>query len=301
MKVIATLLLLTATVSLAQTTTPAARVADDAKAIDRVAEASLKDLPKELLQRIVTEDIDLLRGKRNDGTYQYAAYEKMEATRVADDFSVDPGKKETILELRAAMAYRLVISAPSRRMLVTRNKRVYVDRAEIEYIPLNDSVKKFQTSRLDAWIEPGSSKTIEINEIARQATVRVFTHADESGYGNLVLTLIQARVFDDPTSPYADAVASLKAIAKALGNGDVPSIRAMAQRVSASLQPTVAPQVAAVPVRPATVEVTAPRADSDVFGELQAIEDLLTGSDSERRQGLDKLHQLVRRLRTTSH
>ena len=300
MKVAATLLFLVATASLAQTT-PATRVADDAKVIDRVAEASKKDLPKELLQRIVTEDIDLLRGKRSDGTYQYAAYEKMEASRVADSFSVDPGKKETVLELRASSAYRLVISAPSRRMLVTRNKRVYVDRAEIEYIPLNDSVKKFQTSRVDTWIEPGSSKTIEINEITRQATVRVYTHADESGYGNLVLTLIQARVFDDPTSPYADAVAGMKAIAKAVGNGDVPSIRAMAQRVSSSLQPAAAPQVAAVPVRPATVDVTAPRADSDVLGELQTIEDLLTGSDSERRQGLDRLHQLVRRLRNASH
>lgn len=301
MKTIATLMLLIATASMAQTTTPATRVAEDAKVIDRVAEASKKDLPKELLQRIITEDIDLLRGKRADGTYQYAQYEKMEATRVSDSFSVDPGKKETILEIQGSLAYRLVIGAPSRRMLVTRNKRVYVDRAEIEYIPLNDSVKKFQTSRVDTWIEPGSSKTIEFNEIARQATVRVYGHADESGYGNLVLTLIQARVFDDPTSPYADAVASVKAIGKAVGNGDVPSIRAMAQRVVSSLQPAVAPQVAAIPVRPATVEVTAPRADSDVLGELQAIEDLLTGSDGERRQGLDRLHQLVRRLRTPSH
>ena len=58
------------------------------------------------------------------------------------------------------------------------------------------------------WIEPGTTKNIELNEIARQATVRVFTHADESGYGNLALTIIQAKVFDDPTSPYADAVAS---------------------------------------------------------------------------------------------
>jgi hypothetical protein len=291
---------LAAATSLAQTT-PVARVAADARVIDRVAEASKSDLPKDLLLRIVTEDIDLLRGKRNDGTYQYAAYEKMEATRVADSFSVDPGKKETVLEMHAPFAYRLVISAPSRRMLVTRNKRIYVDRAEIEYIPQNDSVKKFQTSRLDAWIDPGTSKTIEFNEIARQATVRVYTHADESGYGNVVLTMIQARVFDDPTSPYADAVASEKAMLKAIPHADIPSIRAMAQRVFNSLQPAATPEVAAVPVRPATVEVTAPRADSDILGELQAIEDLLTGSESERRQGLDRLHQLVRRLRTPSH
>jgi hypothetical protein len=31
--------------------------------------------------------------------------------------------------------------------------------------------------------------------------------------------------------------------------------------------------------------------------ELQSIEDLLTGNESEKRSGLDKLHQLVRKLR----
>ncbi len=297
MKRTAIILFLAASGALAQT--PAARVAADAKVIDRVAEASKKDLPQELLKRIVNEDIDLLRGKRNDGTYQYAAYEKMEADRISDSFSVDPGKKETVLELRGPFVYRLSIGAPSRRMLVTRNKHVYVDRVEIEYIPLNDSTKKFQTAKVEAWIEPGASQTVDLNEIARQATVRVYTHADESGYGNLTLTLTEAKVFDDPGSPFADAVASEKAILNAINRNDVPSIRAMAQRVSSDLQPNVA---AAVPTRPpaGTVEVTAPRADTEMLGELQAIEDLLTGTDAERRQGLDRLHQLVRRLRNLS-
>jgi hypothetical protein len=293
------LLVLAATTTFAQT--PAARVGDDAKVIDRVAEASKKDLPQELLKRIVNEDIELLRGKRSDGTYQYAGYDKMEAGRVSDSFSVDPEKKETVLDIKAPFVYRLVLSAPSRRMIVTRNKHVYVDRVEIEYIPLNGSAKKVQTSRLGAWIEPGTSKNVELNEIARQATARVYAHADDS-YGNLALTFIQAKVFDDPTSPYADAVASEKAILGAIDHNDVASIRAMAQRVATSLQPNVATQVAAIPVTPpaATVEVTAPRADGETYSELQSIEDLLTGSDAERRQGLDRLHQLLRRLRTGS-
>jgi hypothetical protein len=293
------LLFLTATAALAQTTPLIPRVADDARVVDRVAEASKKDLPQDLLRRIVDEDIDLLRGKRADGTYQYAAYDRMEAGRVTESSSIDPEKKESIVEIRAPFAYRLVLSAPSRRLLVTRNKHVYVDRAEIEYIPLNDTAKKTQTSRIAAWIEPGTSKNIEFNEIARQATVRVYAHADES-YGNLELTLIQAKVFDDPASPYADAVASEKAILTAIDHDDVASIRAMAQRIAGSMQPSVA-AVPPIPPRPAaTVDVSAPRPDAELYGELQSIEDLLTGSDSERRQGLDRLHQLVRKLRPAS-
>jgi hypothetical protein len=290
---------------------PAPRVADDAKVIDRVAEASRKDLPHDLLKRIVNEDIELLRGKRPDGMYQYAGYDKMEAGRISDSFSVDPDKKESIVEIRGAFVYRLVLSSPSRRMLVTRNKHVYIDRAEIEYIPLNDPGKKTQTSKLGAWLEPGTSKNIEINEIARQATVRLYVHAEQS-YGNLDVTLIQAKIFDDPTSPYADAVSSEKAILAAIDHNDVASIRAMAQRIAGSLQPSVASvatvpspvpsQVPPIPPKPTagTVDVTAPRVDEQLYGELQSIEDLLTGSDTERRQGVDRLHQLLRRLRTTS-
>lgn len=296
----ATLLVLVATFAAAQQPNPAARVADDARVLDRVAQASKKDLPQDLLIRIVEEDIDLLRGKRGDGTYQYAQYEKMESGRVSDSFSVQPEKQDSVLELRGTFAYRLVISAPSRRMLVTKNKKVFVDRVEIEYIPEKDPGKKVQTTKIEAWIEPGKSQTVELPDVARQATARVYAHADETeGYGNLVLTLIQGRVFDDPASPYADAVASAKAILKAIRNNDVPSIRAMAQRVSSALQPSAAAAVAAVPVRPTgTMEVTAPKPAPEVLGELQSIEDLLTGSDAERRQGLDRLHQLVRRLRT---
>ena len=297
MKLTAMLLMLMTAAAAPAQTTPMPRVADDAKVIDRVAEASKKDLPQDLLKRIVNEDIELLRGKRADGSYQYAAYDKMEAGRVSESYSVDPEKKESVLEIRGPFAYRLVLSAPSRRMMVTRNKHVYVDRAEIEYIPLNDSTKKYQTSRIGAWIEPGTSKNVELNEIARQATVRVFGHADDS-YGNLDLTLIQAKVFDDPASPYADAVASEKAILTAIDHSDVASIRAMAQRIATSLQPNVAAQVPVMPAK--TVEVTASKNDAEVLGELQSIEDLLTGSDAERRQGLDRLHQLVRKMRTGS-
>jgi len=278
-------------------TNPMARVADDAKVVDRVAEASKRDLPQDLLTRIVEEDIDLLRGKRTDGTYQYASYERMDSNRVSDSFSVQPEKQEQVLELRGTFVYRLILAVPSRRMLVTKNKRVYVERVDIEYIPEKDSGKKFQTAKIDAWLEPGTTKQIELDDIARQATARVYTRADESGYGNLTITFVQGRVFDDPASPYADAVASEKAILKAIKNNDVPSIRAMAKRVSSGLQPNVAEAVASVPVRPGTVDVVAPKPDPETLSELVAIEDLLTGSDTERRQGLDRLHQLVRRLR----
>jgi hypothetical protein len=282
-----------------------ARVADDARVVDRVAEASKRDLPKDLLRRIVDEDIDTLRGKRPDGTYQYAGYERMEASRKSEAYSIEPHKGDQFskIEVRADFAYRIVLSSPSRRMLVTKNRRVWVDHVDIEYMPQGGRATKLQTVKLGVWIDPGVVRNLDLDEIARQATAKVYARADnDAGYGNLVVSVLEARVFDNPDSPYADAVASLKSVQKALDNGDVPSIRASASRVADNLGRTAAPAVATR----GAVDVVAPRAEpsaipSDVYGELQSIEDLMTGSDAERRQGLDRLHQVIRKLRPQAH
>jgi hypothetical protein len=289
---------------------PAARIAADAHVIDRVAEASTNDLPKDLLKRIVNEDIDLLRGKRADGTYQYAAYDRMEAGRKSDSFSVDPEHKESVLELRDVFPYRLIVNVPSRRMMVAKNHHIYIDRVEIETLPQTSSEKKFQTVKIDAWLEPGTAKTIDLGDIGKQATARVYAHAEAGGYANVTLTFIEARIFDEPSSPYSDAVESAKAILKAIDHGDKSSIRAMAQRISSGFAASSAAVPAPIGAPPATiaatpaasqVNVTAGREDAETLSELQAIEDLLTGTEAERRQGVDRLHQLLRRLRNAGH
>ncbi|MGZ8832596.1 MAG: hypothetical protein ACXW19_05290 [Thermoanaerobaculia bacterium] len=294
---------------------PVQRVADDAKVIDRVAQMAKRDLPQDLLKRILNEDIDALRGKRGDGTYDNATYERLESSRADQSFSVQPRKSDQPerFEIKGSFAYRLIIDLPSRRMLVTKNRRVYIDHVELEYIPLITSATRTETVKVEAWMEPGETRAIEFPEVARQATARVYAKADEkAGYGNIVLTLIKAKVLDNADSPYADAVASAKAMLRAVDNNDIPSIRAMATRMRDGLAAklsapatrtveVVAPPVAASTAAEATTTpatTVAPATLSpDVYSELESIEDLLTGNEGERRQGLDRLHQLVRRLR----
>lgn len=288
------------------------RVVDDAKAIDRVAEASRRDLPIELLKRIVNDDIELLRGHRADDTYLYASYERMETGRSTGSYSVQTSEegKFTKFEVKGAFVYKVIVGAPSRRMIVTKNRPVWIERVDIEYMPQTSSTTKKQSVPLQMWLTPGSEKSIDIDEIARQATVQIYARADKkNGYANLDVSLVKARVFDNPDSPYADAVASSKAIVRGLDHNDVPSVRAMAQRLQLDLVksekavpavvaavPTVAPVAAPAQGRP--VDVVAPAEGAPTMAELQEIEDLLTGNDAERRQGMDRLHQLVRRMRS---
>jgi hypothetical protein len=288
---------------------PVQRVADDAKVIDRVAQASKRDLPQDLLKRIVNEDIEALRGRRADGTYDNATFDKLEQSRESKSFSVQPRKNNELdhLEMKGSFVYRLLIDLPSRRMLVTKNRRIYVDHVELEYIPINSSPTLKQNIKVEAWVEPGESRSVDFPEVARQATVRVFARADSAaGYGNVVLTLLHARVTDNADSPYSDAVLSAKAILRAIDNADVPSIRSMAIRIYDDLAPKIAtPATQAIdvvatranPAPAATTTSVLPAPGGDVYVELQSIEDLLTGNETEKRAGLDRLHQLVRRLR----
>lgn len=271
-----------------------ARVSDDAKAIDRVLEISRgHEVPNDILKRLVNEDLDTLRGRHADDTYDFASYERLEASRTRDSFSIEPTGEDklTRVESKGDFVYRVLLEMPNRRMVVTHNRPVFVDRLEVESIPMASSAKKTKTIDVKSWLQPGGSKIVDLDDIGRHTTVRLFARTDEkNGYGNIDVGLIQARVFDNPDSPYADAVASLKSILKALEHDDTASMRAMAQRIVADLQPMQGARPAA-----AVVDVTAPAAD--IQTELVAIEDLLTGSETERRQGVDRLHQLIRRLR----
>lgn len=268
----------------------AERVATDASVLDRVAELSKRDLPGALLQRMVTEDIELLRGPRPDGTYENATWERFEAGRKSETFSIKPGG-ETMqtVELKGSFVYRVILEVPGRRMMVRRNLPVWVERVDLEYIA--EGARTERTSiEIKTWLQPGEFRPVDIPAVARQATARVVATADPKGkWGNLTVSLVEARIVDSVTSPYAAAVSAAKAALKALEDNDVTAVRQHAQRMRSAL------------AGPSEVVVTAPAQDASVAVEMQAelqlIEDLLTGSEGERREGLDRLHQLIRRVR----
>lgn len=308
MKVIVTVVLAAALAAglQAQTPNPAQRVAADAMVLDRVAEASKRDLPRDLLKRIVNEDIDLLRGKRADGSFEYATWERFEAGRIASSHSIQArtDRMETV-EIKGSFIYRVVLDVPERRLVVRKNRPIWIERVDADFVGEGTTQSQTQSIEVKAWMQPGEIKPIDLPVVARQATVKVIATADpKGGYGNLDIALVQAKIVDNVDSPYADAVASAKAVLRALDNNEIPSIRAMAQRLRDSLGGAAGfsppPAVASGGPKPAAPQIavttdTATRVE--LQAELQLIEDLLTGNDAERRDGMDRLHQLIRRMR----
>lgn len=278
---------------------PVDRVATDAVVIERVAEASDRDLPVKLLQRIVNEDIELLRGRRSDGSYEFASFERFEGSRLTQSFSVQPrsDRMETF-QVRGANVYRVIVDVPGRRMLVRRNRPIWLERVDVEYIPDGSRQAKTDSFEVKAWLQPDEVRPIELPAIARQATVKVIATADpKGGYGNVEVALVQARIVDKADSPYASAVTGARALLRALEDNNPAAVRAAARRMGEGVgaRMSVTPAGSALDRAVSTDPEGATRLE--LQAELQVIEDLLTGNETERREGMDRLHQLIRRLR----
>lgn len=269
------------------------RIAVDALAIERVAEVSQRDLPVALLRRIVNEDIELMRGRRPDGTYEHATWERFEAGRKTESFSVPSGGDAMqTFEIKGAFVYRLILEVPERRMVVRKNVPVWIERVEFDFVA-DESRSRRETVEIKSWLQPGEYRPVDLPAVARQATARVVATADSKGrYGNLTVSLVEARIVDNADSPWAASVAGAKAALKALDANDVEALRLAARRMAGTVvdrTPRGSPEPGGPVERAEMLELQA---------ELQVIEDLLTGSEGERRDGMDRLHQLIRRLRT---
>ena len=312
------LLLVTISAAAATDRSVVETVSEDSRVIRRVAQVGGRDMPREVMRKIVQEDIDLLRGKRNDGTYQYAHYEREEADRNEENFRVRKGDKLTSGQIRGAWVYRLIIEVPNRKLVVAKNRRAYIDRVEIDFQPMEGSARRNEVVPVQEWLVPGDRKEIDIPDIAREAIVKVYARVDEEdkGYSAIDLALLKAKLVDNSDSPYYASVQAAKQLLSSVKNQDAATVRRHAEAMGTSIDArfplasgtSIAVDAPAPPVTPLPPVTTTTRTTTtttsleappnvEVYMELQAIEDLLTGAEPERREGLDRLHQLIRKMR----
>ena len=91
--------------------------------------ALAKDLgdTRQVTTAIVDNDIERLRGPRQDGTYQWASLQRQEASRVADEKGVEQVQSEKELRnitVTAPNAFRVLVTVPEKRNLISANNRV---------------------------------------------------------------------------------------------------------------------------------------------------------------------------------
>lgn len=278
------------------------RVYLDAEVLHRVAEVARRDIPRDILQRIIEQDIEMLRGRIDDSRYRYAHFEPIDAGVITEGFSVraDEDGRYDRTELRARNVHAVRIKVPSRRMLISRNADVYVESIQLEYSDIR-GVEKAEKIPVDRLIESGESWQVPFPEVAADAVVTVFARG-EGKRANMELELVRSQLVDDASSPYFGAVQNAKLLREAVDRRDASGIQSLAR--------TLANRVQALLGRSdAEVEAVVREADQmaaavlegpevlEIYLELERIEDLMRGTDEDRVEGLERLREVNRRLR----
>jgi hypothetical protein len=283
-----------------------ATVHEDARVLRRIIDVSKKDLPREVITSIAREDLDILRGRRTDSSYLWAAFEREEDSRIEEGFTIAAGKKPTVLRHRGENVYKLTITSPARRYLVRKNQRVLVERVDMDLSPAGEGRPRMESIEVNEWLEPGAKREYELPMIARVARVTVIARTEEAaGPAGLELAFSVAKLVDDARSPYARAVENLKLVLQRVEKGDRDNLRTLANLLVAdpALMALSGPAPAvrtAVDegLRPFGVPTPPTLSGTDLYIELQTIQDLLTGTPEERGMGMDALHQLIRQVRS---
>lgn len=276
----------------------ARQVYEDAKVMRRIADVARRDLPREVLQKIVDEDLDTLRGKISEYEYRYAAYARTEAGRKEERFTVKTNKETPELEsveMKGDLAYRFRLQVPGRRMLVLGNRHVYVDRVELSYLPIGREAAVAASVDVKAWLEPGEERIIDVPQIARQATATVWASTDPGEKGSLDVAVYRATLVDNPDSPFATVVRRIGVLDDAVRERDYRKLRNVADEMIALLETragtTAASRITALPPAPSSTQ-----RDDDIYFELREIQVLMQGDEASRKEGLQRLARLVERL-----
>ncbi|MGK2858729.1 MAG: hypothetical protein ACSLFQ_16125 [Thermoanaerobaculia bacterium] len=312
MKIVRSFLLLAVLVVLVQPATAqvnAFQAWEDAKVIRRVATVAGKGLPEELLTKMANGIVAELRGKQPGGTWTWAYYTREEAGKTSDGFALKPRKGEEApspVELRGTLGYKVRLVVPSRRYLVARNRGIQIQRAVVEYT--NEFGERASREfPLDATLAPGQHSELDLPEIAWNPVVRVWGWSDERIGKNatLEIQIVQPKLVDNVKSPYLSAVQQALALPKAIDREDAVEVRRLCDSIATTIE-SVSPEAAASALamisRTGSATEVTPRnvgtqSDPELNRKLQEIEDLLSGSEAERREGMDKLRQLVRSTR----
>jgi len=293
-----------------QTATPDPKLdmlSTDLHALARVtALAQDVERDRQVLLAITDDDIKSLRMPREDGTYKWASLQREEASRVKDEKTVEQVSTEAMLKsvtVTATNAYRVDITAPKKRALLAENNRVYVRKVLVDSTGFDGKTTHTEIPVM-AWVNPGDTNSVALPEIGKsvKATAELGV---ESGSKKAVaeVALVQAKLVDDPQSPYFPAVKRLLIIRDAIAESDINRGRvknAVDEAILAlpgELEKRAADQKRMLEQRAMAKEtITAADASPDVVTALNEIGRLMNGNVTDQTDARTKLNELIGKL-----
>jgi hypothetical protein len=285
----------------------------DIRALSRVVDLSTKlEDNRQVLKAIVAAEIDMLREPREDGSYRWASLQREEDDRAKENRGVERVHSEETLDsatVSAPRAFRLIVSVPKKRNVVSANQRVFVKDAIVEWTSFDGKTRREELP-IDVWVNPGDSHGVALPDIARsaKATVRMGVDSGKKKAEAEVI-LVQAKLVDDPNSPWFPAVSRLLNVQRLLKEenlrrGDIKSAIDEAQlALPGELQKRMADRDAAVAQREALAStgtmkgsIAVGDATPDIVTELAAIHRLSSGTVEEQTEARTRMERLIHQL-----
>ena len=290
-------------------------LAADLRTLARVVDVS-KDLrdSRQILTAIIDDNIETLREKRDDGTYRWASLQREEGGRVTEERPVQKVQTEkelNTISVTGPNAYRVLITAPRKRSLVSANNRVFVRNVIVDSTGF-DGKSTHQEIPVNAWVNPGDSNGVALPDIGKSVKAIVEVGV-ESGNKQAVanVALLQAKLVDNPASPYFPAVTRLSQIRTYVKSDDIPrgalktSLDEALLALPGELDKRTAELAQAEQARKqmmatgtTTGQVLPGDATPDVVKELSEVQKLLVGTIEQQAEGRKRLQSLIDSLST---
>jgi hypothetical protein len=200
-------------------------VTSDVRALSRIT-ALAKDLEdtRPLLLAIVDSDLVTLRDQQANDTYRWASLQREEASRVRNERSIERVQTEKVLTevtVTAPNAYRVEVTLPTKRNLISANNRIYVRNILVDSTGFDGKTTHHELA-VNAWVNPGDANGVALPEIGHsvKATAELGVETGEKK-GVAEVSLVQAKLVDDPASPYFPAVRRLLQIRDAVKQKEI--------------------------------------------------------------------------------
>jgi hypothetical protein len=292
-------------------------LANDLHTVGRVTSVA-KDLgdSRQVLLAVLDSDIETLRMPRGDGTYQWASLQREEGGRVTDEKTIEQVYTEKELRyvtITGTNGYRVEVTVPRKRSTFAANNRVWV-RNILADLTAFDGKTSHHEIPVNAWVNPGDATGVPLPDIAKSAKVTAELGVESGNKAAVAeVAIVQAKLVDDPASPYAPAVKKVVAIremtaARDMNRGAIKNATDEALlSLPGELERRTAEQEESARVRrqmaqsgTTTGSINLGDATPDVVNELAAIARLLNGTVQEQADGRARLDALTATLKPSA-
>lgn len=289
-------------------------VASDLHCLGRVADVS-KDLAdsRQVLLTITDNDIRTLRDPREDGTFRWASLQREEGGRVSEEKTIEHVSTEKELRyvtVTGPNGYRVEVTVPKKRSTFAANNRVWVRNVLVDSTAFDGKTTHHELP-VNAWVNPGDATGVALPEIGKsvKATAELGV---ESGSKAAVATvaLVQAKLVDDPNSPYYPAVKRLLQIRDFIAERNINrgnlknaidegllTLPGELEKRTAEMQRLAEERRQMTETGQLKGSITAGDCTPDVVNELTAISTMLGGTLQEQTDARARLAGLIEALR----